>query len=84
MSYVLRATRTRPMNKRQEERFHDLVARFHLGGQATRLPGYDQDEDESHTESEIILDDKDRSAAESEFRCCGFVVSVQRIDTAGV
>jgi hypothetical protein len=70
------------MTKRQQRRFHDLIDRYHLGGQHYRLPGYDQYEDGSHTETEILLDDKDCDMAASEFRCCGFVVTTERMDGA--
>lgn len=73
MTYLLRATRIRPMNRRLETRFHDLINRY---CPPTRLiHGYDQDDDGSHIYLEIIIDDGNPVVAKSEFRACGFVVA---------
>ena len=53
-----------------------------LGGGAIS-PDYGQDEDGSHTEIEIPVDNKNSNAAQSEFRACGFVVSTEWIDDMG-
>ena len=66
---TLRVIRSKPMGKRQEERFDELMDRY--GG----LRGFNQREDGSDTETEIAAYDKDVDTVASEFRACGFVVS---------
>jgi hypothetical protein len=65
------------MSERQEQRFDELVARYHLGGKALRYPGYNQNEDGSHTETYLVVEDEERDLAASEFRCAGFVVTIE-------
>ena len=65
------------MSERQEQRLDELMTRYHLGGKALRVPGYDQHEDGSHTEIRIVVEDEERDLAASEFRCAGFVVTIE-------
>lgn len=81
MPYVLRAVREKRMSKRQEARVDELICRYHgefyLSFGARISPGFDQYEDGTGTEIELVVEDENAQKAASEFRCCGFVVAVE-------
>lgn len=89
MTKVLRAFREKPMSARQKQRVDDLISRYHGRFQtsfgAPISPGFNQCEDGSETEIEIVVpEDESASVAASGFRACGFIVTAEQIEVEGL